>query len=856
MTCRWCVDCVENDADYDGQVLLIHRAEGWELRPWHPDGLGGGALAVAVELLPEWLNEVQVGQAVRGAANVIHDHREVVLVDWGDAASFIDCRSAVATAAGGQWGFASRGHRPVLVSLPSLVLEQTEQDRLRGTPGWIASDDGVQFEDVLSAISANKVAHWRSEREKVTRPVPERQRGNPRGFVNPYNFIPLGRKGADRQAPVGHLKLAEQLRSGRIRVTMTAKSLLALGSKGSGETSEQPKVPLWDSNAECHYIAGSSLAGPVRAFHEALTDSCLRVVDKKFLPVYRDVAKMPNQASIRMGIIKRVGDKVSVQYLKAITSGGAQYPAVWVRKNQISGRVCTSERYHVTGFGAAPVVNFGKLTFDNPISLTPCAVVTCKLSHWRTIIAEPIEGRQGANHWLPFAEEDPGAPFLDALDKLLPEYEAAARGSRDVRDAKAGRLIILDIGAWGTRAQVHETLQHGDLMWVTLNGGKPERASPSVLWRNRGAGAVQDRIAGYEPCTAPPKKKEGNDKAQEQLALCPSCALFGMVHERDEVDKADADANKAELAAYRGHVRFGSIRFRDLDEEPTHLTEMGSPRPGSGQFYLENGEDAARRQAPKPDGRPFREWGAQPDRSTSGPRRIAGRKRWWATSTTDRHSRGTHEAMATWQMLTRVGAKLTATVWFDNLTESQLGALLISISPDVLRTDGARERLGAMMGGEATREAHLKAIFDSPEGFVSRIGKGKGVGLGSVGVKVELEAWGPDRYRNPDSAKSEQEVSGYVEVFLDELAHAGTEDGLPERLLGLLSMSVLDWVAPERVTYPPDDSIKEDFAFDFWKNSTGAGGTVLEDTYRPVLITQPKPHKPDVSIQRPWLRRG
>lgn len=844
-TCSWCGGDCGAQTFYEGQVLLIHREEAeWELRRWCPDGMGSGALELALDLLPDWAADIEVGVAARASAAVMHEDGNVI--DWQEPP--VGCCRASIKRAGKKWKFLA-GPLSVVTSPGNFATAQQEQNWLERAKVWIAEDREVQFEDARTYLAQKEQQkaegaleeegrRWREARRKLVTRGSNGAYAEPGSFVNPFTFVPLA-KGPERSAPTTHLGLGGQRRSGTIQVTMTARTKLALGTVGSGKE-DDPVKPLWDDANGRWYVPGSNFAGSVRAFHEALTDSCLRIVDLGFVPIHRDPPTPPGYTN--MGVVEDTPDGLRIRLLESGARGSKSHAAMWVRKRNVTQHLNTADRYHLDFDGHGTQVVGDRLVFEHPLTVSPCTAAVCSQDHWRTIVAEPIGNRTGDRHWLPFAKEDRSAVLVAVPKETLRAYEAAAHGARDVVKVRRGETVTLLVPRVGTRAQVHPTLHDGDLMWVKVEGATVSRIAPSVLWRSPGKVPVKDRIVGYEPCTDPE-------------SLCPSCALFGMIHERDESAKEDHRASKAVLAAYRGHVRFGNLHFSELDKKATTLIEMGSPRPGSGQLYLENGPDAARKQARSRTERPYREWGSRPDDGT--PRQIAGRKRWWpiAEANSNRHEAGERSNMTCDQRLTSENTEVSSTVWFDNLTEAQLGALIVSISPGVLVTDGVKEVVARLVAGNRDHEAHWNELIDEPGGFVARIGKGKGVGLGAVSVDLALGAWGSDRYLNPRSATADMDTTRYVLAFLEELGRSPRwDDQARDRILGLLSTAALNWVPPERVTYPPDDVPRASPKFDFWKKSTGASGNV--DNHPAVLVTQPKPHEPDVTIKRDWLLPG
>src|SRR5262249_21121747 len=116
-----------------------------------------------------------------------------------------------------------------------------------------------------------------------------------------YTFVPFPAAFASRRGPHGHRGNPE-LWSGAIAIAITIKAqtpVLVRGTCGANDTT-LPHRPGPDGTNQ-QIIPGSSLHGTVRALHETLTGSCLRVFDQSFSPVYRDAAA--DTQSLRLALV-------------------------------------------------------------------------------------------------------------------------------------------------------------------------------------------------------------------------------------------------------------------------------------------------------------------------------------------------------------------------------------------------------------------------------------------------------------------------------------------------------------------------------------------------------------------------
>lgn len=848
---QWCASCPgdEKEITYEGWALFVRSESGWTMHP-HREGRGGtGWLLAEGAVDADWPE----ADAFAAQITLVAQHPSAKepfdgLLDVGPR--HVARKATETTSAGGVWRCKVLG-QPRL-DIPHFTdLTNDQSNRLQHAQLWVwdvsTGERKWQFEDADARLVAPPTVNrerraWQGKRQQFVTSHEE---------VNPYNFVPLG-QGTDRSRPVGHHRLAEGHLSGRIDVQLTAVSPLALPGAGSG-TQTDPYRPARVGTADV--LPGSSLAGAVRSFHEALTDSCLRVVDRDYVPIHRDLAR-PQSEHWRMGIIGASGTEVRL--CDPITYKNSTYAAIWVEARWLSGSHLSSEQlfhFDPTSEDLHVPHKRGRLELKSSDRRTPtrCTDRKCEQIHWRTIVTAALPGRvleprndQHPYH-LAFAPESQTSISIPA--EVADAYISAANDSGDVVVARrpgatTPSLAVRDVGQ---RQLTAKQITEGRVMWVELNQHRVVRITPSVLWRSPGQGVLKERIHGYEPCA-------------DADRLCPSCRLFGAAEERETPDKESA----ARVAAYRGHIRFGHAEISALDVDPTHLREMGTPRPSAGQFYLDNGQWDGKQAAEEQ--RPLREWGSAADRKELRP--IRGRKFYWTQRTGDRHrvQNGTqgNEAMTSYHRLSPPGTTLKFSVWFDNVSPEQLGALLVSLDPNLLCS--LRDTLGDRLSFAA--DEALRGTL----GW--HIGRGKGLGLGSVlpelvyaehparvdnasvdaeaaPVELTIEVRDAEHYRKPSSPARRVNALDVVTSFT-KAADVSTWGPL-------LALSSIGWVPPSMLTYPQDDEPAANFRFDYWKRSTGAPGTVRvraggrEAKVAPVLVALPRADDASVAMRRPWL---
>ncbi len=854
--CTWCGNQTATGSFeyYDKPALFLPSGEShYELRPYAA-GLGGRKLLVEkADVTSDQPGAFWAKVTLEGS----HDGDDMATIyDLGDITPAKQATGVTAVAGG--WRVKWLG-QTVVLELPEGVDSSADgQERawLAHAPLWLWSSPrkeqpGWQFEDAQTYLSVRRVQYREERRVRLvarraeSKDTLHRQTSD---FINPYNFVPLG-TGPSRAAPNGHLSLGGERLSGKIEVKCTTEGPVALSGLGDG-SEQDPFRPV--ESATGWMLPGSTMAGAVRAFHEALTDSCLRVVDQNFTPIHREVPHPQAIGQWTMAVAQADANGFSVTPCDPIEHEGSSYSAVWVEALHMRSQllVNSTHLFHFDLDQCEVEVSRDRLEHKNGPTPVRCTDGGCEQAHWRTIVTsavgrrkldprppKPKEPREHPYH-LPFARIDPATACIPVPNPVLDDYAISAQDSHDPVANRRATPIDLRVRDIGDRQQIKVTPFVGQVLWVQWDGTHIERLSASAVWRVAGEGAVRDRIGDYWPCS-------------EVYDLCPSCALFGMVEER-QTDLPDGQP--ASVSAYKGHVRFGSAEVvGHMEREPTIIREMGTPRPSSGQFYLDNrgweGRKAAARE------RPLRDWGSAAD--TPHFRRIRGRKRYWINTGTNRHAAGddSNIAMSRTHQVLSAGATVAFPVWFDNLTSEQLGSLLVSLDPNLLRPVCSD-------GGLTDRFDSTAAVALSGQ-LGHHIGKGKGLGLGAVVPQVvstqhaegvvdpHVYIWSTNRYdQRSESAELSQGGLDHIRAFVKSASVATWGP--------LLAMQAIDWVPADLVKYPPEDKANASFSADYWKRTTGAAESVRSNfrghpSHDPVLPEWQSADSDDPRLVRPWL---
>lgn len=694
-------------------------------------------------------------------------------------------------------------------------------------------------DNITLAAREAKTEAEKEEKAKAARALHERSKqfaldgSAPDIFVNPYNFVPLP-ESVRREAPCGHERQWPDRHSGHIEVTWTAKSPLLFGDGSQHGLEADPTGGF--------RVSGTSLKGSLRSLHEALTGSCLRVFDANFVPVYRQPAAV--QAGRQLAVVSevdRLGRPSKVRLCGAarwarIDIVHAARPAADLRSGDCFEVVKDDKR---AGRGREEFGHGTKLRHTGHLDESGTA---SSGGRWVVLLSD-ASARDTRHPYYAALGQISTADTLLAPD-VADQWAIEVAGAEDLRvrrkdsSSREWKQVTFANTPIGKRREVAEMPEVGDVLWADVQAGRVVKLSASYLWRATGKGSAGERIPREcQSCGSPDLPVTVPDGH-----LCVSCRLFGSAGS----DRKD-DREGARQRSYRGQVRVSELCVVPFDGAlvEQELPPRGRPRPGSGQFSLEIGNTAP---AQSNEHLPAAAWGSRQE--TAPPRQIRGRKFYWHGHTDEAQggwrrdgARG-HQARRTMGAqkvkLVPVGSEVRATVWFENLTDAELGSLIGVLDPTaVLRTDQAG-LVWRRTSEEAERSRRLH----------THLGGGKGLGLGSVelaAIDVRLES--PDRYRGTTAtALAAEQHTRFVDAFRRE-----NEERMAATWKELAAMLDPDRVDPKRVAYPPNrtwdtlapDTHQEfDQSFEFFGKTNGAGHQQNPEPIEPL----PQPSSPT-----PWL---
>ncbi|MCI2416191.1 TIGR03986 family CRISPR-associated RAMP protein [Saccharopolyspora sp. K220] len=592
-------------------------------------------------------------------------------------------------------------------------------------------------------------------------------------FVNPYTFVPLPAHPPKRGEPHGHLGKPELL-SGKLTITIEAVTRLLI--RGFGE-SALPRRP--DGTA---FIPGSSLKGATRALHETLTGSCLRVLDEDFVPSYRDQ-------------VESGGDRL-LAVVEVPPQDGRPPEVRFCAPGDMRSDRLDQELLHDLN-SADPLISGARLNVKERGSHgRPIDVERAKDGEWVVFIRDSRDDEQTYRAHIRKLTGETGAIPVEVWDR----FKALVQGTDDQRTkqreergdevtapvtikrkAKNGPEQIFEVGH---RYRASPDLRKGQPVWVKRNRYGITELGLAMAWRHFGATSAGERAGKFKPCTS-------------NHELCASCRLFGSA---DLSGPKDAAAQRS----YQGHVRFGdALANGPVTPEHVTLPPMGAPRPGAGQFYLDNTSvDGTIASKGNP---PLREWGSEADlQKGRGSRQLRGRKYYWHTPEPNgREKARKHQLdkkMTAEAEAFPANTSFTADITFTDIDRAQLGGLLAALQP-----------------GRALRR----------DGLLQHIGGGRPLGFGSCRITVvaaEIQSSGA-RYGNGSTSLALDQLTLLIDEFRASLGD------LPRTLWPQIA-EVLDpnTVDASKVWYPPGEpwaakgTEEFDEGFEFWKHTSGQGG--------------------------------
>jgi CRISPR-associated protein (TIGR03986 family) len=612
-------------------------------------------------------------------------------------------------------------------------------------------------------------------------------------FHNPYTFIPalprparLPAQAADLadRPPSGHLRLADDLWTGRLGVTMTVVTpLLALDTAAARTAPDGHATydPLLRGDAP--HLPSTAVKGMLRSAYEAVTNSSFGVLDRHDVPrAYRSGAS----SGLRVTPARITDDGASIELLKPArlpmyrprSRGGRPGPTPVRYADRTAPAHADPVMALLEARQAGMVVTEVARRGQGPLPagwVDGYAVVTNQningKKYERVFYRESRPARR-----VPLTE-----PLKTGWGQLVKDYRDAHRdkeiwhrphpaaagggacacGSRDDRcPPAAGVARPCDYfgdqpgsTAWSRHLYVDgaDQLASGTLCYALVDRGAVAALLPVMVSRRLFDVAPRDLL---DPSLLP---------ASAFDALSPADRLFGWVQQRS----TPGQQGGRQRAAYRGQLRVGPVSFSRPDGAPgiEHFSKKGGiplailsqPRPQQGRFYVGQLASSARGQtvAPLDDGTAPEATYLPPGRVPPASRRVLrGRKMYphhaglhddyWAEPTEDRTQRA--DANGRFQEYRRPDKPK---VGDDNKTLLSDDRRRFQTTGSPNRDDQNRTVTGWVRPGGVFRfeldvvnvsDLELGALLwllTRPKDHHHRLGLGKPLGFGSVRVELD-----------------------------------------------------------------------------------------------------------------------
>ncbi len=529
------------------------------------------------------------------------------------------------------------------------------------------------------------------------------QTQNKNWFVNPYNFVSL--RGVERKR-IEEWRGSETDRvAGSIHCTLTTKTPLALPDHAPSDPSrikaedvtggQHFSYPFMSVDGATPIIPGSEIRGMVRSVYEAVTKSCLGILDDSLLTGRSYDVKTP-------GILHNCKGKWSLY-------NGRQTPIKTFNDSEFGFFVSTENgvRYLNTEDGeiipnlsrvyyqTVQVVTYNRqgsgvrTNYVNKICLYDPKGSKSGWSDGYLIIGEiGVKGNKNrhCSHVISHNRElvcDVSQEDIDNLKSVLSFYS-----NEKLNTALDG---VNHTGYVGYDPEISKTLP---VFYERVNGKL--HLAPAIYSREVYYKTI-DEIAGrYVSCA--------RITDAEHDAVCPACALFGVVRENEKHGRS-----------YGSAVRFSDALPSKYELYPdyTTLKELSGPKISSAEFYLST---------PRIRGGIPRTWNYEYARVRKQNTRngidrfvhsaqIRGRKFYfhWSKVVPENYTSAEKTVRNTSVQLLKSGT-FAFDVFFDGVSRKQLSELLWSLSP--------------------RDPKEPKAVF------CHKIGTGKSLGLGSVEIRV------------------------------------------------------------------------------------------------------------------------
>lgn len=596
-------------------------------------------------------------------------------------------------------------------------------------------------------------------------------------FINPYNFIPLGKDCAK-----GKLKKQDQVYSGVIEYQILTKTPLFIPNTSNHKTFEvkfDASTSLEDREEHKAYdffsyhdhssegdktynqeyfepvIPGSEIRGMLRSTYEILTNSCMSVLDEN------------------VTLSKRTNEVFKSGLLKKTAQGYELYEAVdclWRTKgeNNTTDETNWKDNYYTRKCYRQKDFREGEKVYfeckERGAKVKPLAFKVSKkktkesLIEGYLILGEdgPVMGKREEKHCAHIFKLTNRKKNLvvdiSLLEKVIAEYQDEKKPNPNPKAYQkyAAALKEFKNGPVGAYFPVYYSVVNNKFLYM----------SPASKTREVYHNKLEQMIKNYQVC-------------EDSKNLCPACSLFGIV---GQGKKKIAVASRLRFADLR--VAGRQDDYKGFYDEITTLAELSSPKLNNMEFYMKKpAMDAV-----------FWTYdyyidGKQKVKELSQPE-INGRKFYWHNLKAKLMSTAPNKRNVTIRPLKK-GILFDGKLYFDKISKEELHSLiwLLNVGEDC---------------GD---------ISEAKQGY--KLGAAKPLGLGSIAMHVNKVTL---RCLDITENGVEYEEDSY-EVHMDELSGNKTTLFNDNTIL-LRFKKMTDFNAvknPELISYPtPDGQPNED----------------------------------------------
>lgn len=633
-------------------------------------------------------------------------------------------------------------------------------------------------------------------------------------FVNPYNFVKLGKECVRK--PRSEWFGDTGLLTGSIECSMSLKTPLALPDHSPTSPAEIEKTPVYNERHEkigdhltypfvsidgtTPFIPGSELRGMVRNVYETVTNSCMSVFDDSPLIGRSNEPKAPGILIMdadgnwvlydtQMFLVDTFGVHGAPTY--SITGAGSAKHIDTTVGNKRTGDTVS---FNVgTPYHRAYVGTYAEDLDDSAAKYEGILL----LGEWGL-----NRNRRHHSHILSTSARHMKNPRIvdgsavENLEKVLDCYRN--------KNAKVNQCDTGDHSGYADyHIQETGTPVFYSCVKTIVDGKTVDRYhfAPAMLSREVYYSTLSDIAGDYAPCAdiLERKRKTGNKaEAEHELnrknaPICPACALFGMI---------DKDG-----CSFGSSVRFSdALCVSDFDfnrdSEQVTLKELSGPKITSSEMYLEKPvlveryyDRESREMRTKPSGEVTRTWNFEYLRKHNKDvvERIAyapalrGRKFYFhnkraAESSQPYSTNEISERNITVRLIKK--AEFGFTVFFENISPLQLKQLIWCIAPK---------------GKDVEKERDL----------CHKLGMGKPIGLGSVKTEireVRLRSYDPKSCRYADSRSDEYSKPSDAEGLFS-IEGANGKKKLPPTVKAMIAFLDFDSIDEDTlISYPIGDN--------------------------------------------------